>query len=114
MNEIYETEEFSRVCGSLEKFEQDWIEKIKDQLVENLNVGKPLRFDWFREKKLGSKRLFYLINVSSKKAILIAYGTKKEQQSIINHIIINKERYSNCEILLNICSQLLISKCEVK
>ena len=93
MNHIYETEEFSKVLSATEKQEHLWIEKMKDQLEENLNVGKPLRYDWFREKKFGDKRLFYLINESTHKAILIAFGTKKEQQRIIEHILVNKERY---------------------
>jgi|SRR3989344_2283606 len=93
MNEVYETEAFLRLYGASEKVEQQWIEKIKDQLKENLHVGQPLRFDWFREKRFGGKRLYYLINESSKKAVLIAFGTKKEQQSIINYILVNKERF---------------------
>ena len=66
---------------------------MKDQIAENLNVGKPLHFDWFREKKLGSKRLYFLINENTKKAVLVAFGDKKEQQKIINHILLNKELY---------------------
>ncbi len=93
MNEVFETEPFSEVYATLEKKEQEWIEKIKTQLAENLTVGKPLRYDWFREKKLDNKRLYFLINEKTKKAILLAFGTKKEQQKIINHIILNKERY---------------------
>ena len=76
-----------------EKVEKEWIEKVKDQLKENLDVGKPLRFDWFREKKFENKRLFFLVNRFTKKAILLAFGTKKEQQKIIDHVILNKERY---------------------
>lgn len=93
MNEVYETEPFSEICAALEKKEQEWIEKIKEQLSENLSVGKPLRYDWFREKKLDNKRLYFIINEKTKKAILLAFGPKKEQQKIINHIILNKERY---------------------
>ncbi len=93
MNEVYETEEFFKFYDASEKVEKEWIDKIKDQLIQELRVGKPLRFDWFREKKLGNKRLFFLINETSHKAILIAFGVKKDQQQIINHIIINKERY---------------------
>ena len=73
--------------------EKEWIDKMRDQLVINLRVGKPLRFDWLREKKLGVKRLYYLINEKNQKAVLVAFGPKKEQQHIITHIIINKERY---------------------
>jgi hypothetical protein len=93
MNEVYDTESFSELCSTLEKEELLWIEKIKDQLKENLNVGKPLQFGWFREKKFGNKRLYYLINEKSNKAIIIAFGTKKEQQKTINYIIFNKERF---------------------
>jgi len=62
-------------------------------LKVNLQVGKPLRFDWFREKKFGNKRLYYLINESSNKTVLVAFGTKKEQQNIITYIILNRERF---------------------
>ncbi|MEK6920696.1 MAG: hypothetical protein AABX82_02345 [Nanoarchaeota archaeon] len=58
-----------------------------------LRTGQLLRFDWFRERKFGDKRLFYLINEESHKAILVSFGSKKEQQHIINHIILNKEKY---------------------
>ena len=93
MNEVHETETFSKLYDAAEKSEQDWIDKIKDQLEQNLRIGKPLRFDWFREKKFGDKRLFYLINEQSHKAILISFGSKKEQQQIINHVLINREKY---------------------
>ncbi len=93
MNEVYETGTFTKLYYVAEKAEQEWIEKIKDQLQQNLHTGKPLSFDWFREKKLKDKRLFYLINEKSHKAILVTFGTKKEQQKIIDHVIKNKERY---------------------
>ncbi len=93
MNEVYETNTFSKIYEASEKSEQNWIEKMKDQIAENLGVGKPLRFDWFREKKLGGKRLYFLINKNTKKAILVAFGDKKEQQKMINHIIVKKDNY---------------------
>lgn len=93
MNAVHETEAFSKLCGTLEKMEQEWIDKIRNQLMDSLDVGKQLRYDWFREKKLGNKRLYYLINAKTNKAVLLAFGAKKEQQKIINHILANKERY---------------------
>ncbi len=93
MNQVFETETFSKLYEASEKREQIWIDKMRDQISENLDVGKPLQFDWFREKKFENKRLFYIINKSTNKAILVAFGTKKEQQSIINQIMTNKERY---------------------
>ena len=93
MNQVFETETFSKLCNVADKTIREWVEKVKDQLVENLNVGKPLRFEWFREKKFGTWRLYYLINEKQHKALLVALGTKKEQQKIIDHILQNKERY---------------------
>ena len=93
MNKVYETATFSKLYDAAEKKEKEWIEKIKDQLATNLRVGKPLRYDWFREKKFENKRVYYLINEKAGKAMLVAFGTKREQQKMIDHIIDNKERY---------------------
>lgn len=93
MNEVLETEPFREVFESCDQREKDWIERMEDQLASNLTVGKPLGFPWFREKKLGNKRLFYVINEKTKKALLIAFGSKKEQEQIINHVLENMETY---------------------
>ena len=90
---IYETETFSKLYGAMEKVEQEWVDKIKLQLIENPQVGKPLRFDWFREKKFGDKRMYYLIYKDVSKILVVSFGSKKDQQKIIDHIIENKERY---------------------
>ena len=91
--QIYETETFSKLYGAMEKVEQEWIDKIKLQLIENPQTGKPLRFDWFREKKFVDKRMYYLIYKDVSKILLVSFGSKKEQQKIIDHVIENKERY---------------------
>lgn len=91
--DIYETETFSKLYGSMEKEEREWIDKIKIQIKENINVGKPLKFEWFREKKFGNKRLYYLIYYNLKRVLLVAFGSKKDQQKIIDHILGNKDRY---------------------
>ncbi len=92
-NEVLETDEFSKMNEKCETIEREWIEGIKNQLRENLYVGKILRFSWFREKKLLDKRVYYLINEKTQKAILVAISTKKEQQRMITNILLNKERY---------------------
>ena len=93
MNEVLRTFEFRKIYDASDKREKDFIDNIKNQLQENLNVGKPLKFDWFREKRFENKRLYYLINRLTKKAIFVAFGSKKEQQKIVDHIITNKARY---------------------
>jgi hypothetical protein len=83
---IYETETFTKLYEAMEKVEQEWVDKIKLQLVENHQVGKPLRFEWFREKKFGDKRLYYLIYKDVSKILLVSFGSKKAQQKIIESV----------------------------
>ncbi len=93
MNRVLETETFSRLFETLEGKERAWIKKAIQQLKENAAVGKPLRFKWFREKKFGGKRLYYLVYEKSNTVLLVAFGTKKEQQKIIGCVLENKARY---------------------
>jgi len=93
MNEVLETDTFSQTADSCEKSEREWIDKMRSQLSENLLVGKLLHYEWFREKKFRDKRLFYLINQTTNKAVLIAFGCKQEQEKIIQHFIVNKIEY---------------------
>lgn len=91
--DIYETETFSKLYKSMEMIERIWADKIKLQLKENPDVGKPLRFDWFREKKFSDKRLYYLVYPNLNRVLLVAFGSKRDQQKIIDHILENKDRY---------------------
>lgn len=93
MNEVFELEVFAKHCLRLEKDEVEWIGRIKDQIKSNLLVGKPLRFSWFREKKLCNMRLFYVINEKTQKALLIAFESKKDQQKVIDNLLKNRECY---------------------
>ncbi len=90
---IYETETFSRLYKVMEKEEKEWVDKIKLQLKDNPDVGKPLIFEWFREKKFGNKRMYYLIYKNINKILIVSFGSKKEQKKIIEHILENKDRY---------------------
>ena len=92
-NKVFETEHFSRLYETLQEKEKNWIKKMIAQLKESSKVGKPLRFDWFREKKFEGNRLFYLIYNDLEKVLLVAYGEKKNQQKIIEEIIRNKDEY---------------------
>jgi len=93
MNEVYEAETFSELRLLLNKVEQERVERIKDQLRENLFQGKPLHFSWFREKRMNGKRVYYFINEHTRKAVLAAFGEKKYQQRIINELLANREYY---------------------
>ena len=92
-NEVFETQTFSKLYDSLDKDEREWIKKIIKQLKENYAVGKPLRFDWFREKKYKDKRLYYLVYKNLNRVLLVAFGKKKDQQKIIEHVLANRDKY---------------------
>ncbi len=92
--EVLETESFSRQFESLEEEEKAWIRKMIAQLEANSEVGKPLGFKWFREKKYEGKRLYYLVYRNAGKVLLVAFGDKKEQREIIRHVLANRERYA--------------------
>jgi len=85
---IYATETFKTLYPSLEKDEQRWIDKIKKNL-EEYPTGKILKYNWFREKKYGNKRLYYLIDEEKKNILFVSFASKKEQQKIIDFITLN-------------------------
>ncbi|MFC1648363.1 hypothetical protein ACFL1B_02780 [Nanoarchaeota archaeon] len=93
MNKVYELEYFSKAIESIEKDEKEWIEKIRCQLQNNLFIGKPLRFQWLREKRYHNKRLFFIINPKTNKALLISFCDKKGQQETIEQLIRTRETY---------------------
>ncbi len=76
-NRVLETEIFSCLFETLENNEKEWIKKVIRQLKRDSLVGKPLGFKWFREKKLGGKRLYYLVYEKSSTVLLVAFGGKK-------------------------------------
>ena len=89
---IFITQPFEKLFYTLEKSEQIWIDKIKKKLEENA-TGKPLGFEWFREKKYGNKGLYFLVDEKNKKILLIAFATKKDQQKVINFIKSNMKEF---------------------
>lgn len=83
---IYHSARFDR---ELAKFDLDFHNKlngIEDQLVETPYVGDPLNAKWFREKRIGSFRVYYLIYEDLESVFMVAISGKKDQQRVINTI----------------------------
>ena len=73
----------------LEKFEKEfviWVDKMEDQLIENPYVGDPIRVSWFREKKYGRYRIYYLIYDDIEAVYIVGISDKDDQQVVINTI----------------------------
>ena len=83
---VFRTPVFDR---KLDDFSEDFnrqVDKFEDQLENNPYVGKPLGTKWFREKKIGKYRMYYLIYEDLKATYIITLSGKKDQQKTINTI----------------------------
>ena len=75
------------------KILRDWLGKKKRnkkiflQLKNNPYVRNPLRYKFFREKRIKEKRIYYLVYDDLLSVLIIAFGGKKAQQKTINKII---------------------------
>jgi len=69
------------------------IERVEEQLAKNPYVRKPLKTKWFREKKLGKHRVYYLIYENRKAVYMITISDKKDQHETIKTIRLFLEKY---------------------
>ena len=83
---VYRTKTFEKEFYKLPSSEQKEIEKFERKLSETPYIGKPLGFVFFREKKLGGRRIYYLIYEDFVVALMVAISDKKTQQDTINAI----------------------------
>lgn len=91
---LYTTKEFDNNFDCLDESEKIRVRKILNQLKEKGDdVGKPLRFPYFREKKFESKRLYFLVYESHMVILALAIGDKKTQQETIDKIVSELKNY---------------------
>jgi len=83
---IYHSQRFNKELFKFDKQFQGYVDKIEDQLIENPYSGKPLNVKWFREKRYGKYRLYYLIYENLDSVFIVAISEKKDQQKTINTI----------------------------
>ena len=83
---VYRSKLLNEKLQNMPKDFIEWLSKIEDQLVLNPYVGKPLGFEWFREKKYGKYRVYYLIYEDLRAIYIVAISEKKNQQKTINTI----------------------------
>jgi mRNA-degrading endonuclease RelE of RelBE toxin-antitoxin system len=84
--EIFITNGFEKEFSKLGKGEQERIRKAIIGLKSNPYTGKPLGHDFFREKKIKGKRLYFIIYEEFTVIFIINFGGKKTQQGTINRI----------------------------
>jgi putative component of toxin-antitoxin plasmid stabilization module len=93
---VFTTKEFDDDFDSLDSSEKSRVRKIMDQLKEKGDdVGKPLKYPYFREKKFEGKRLYFLVYKDYMIVLALAISNKKTQQETINKIISELQNYKD-------------------
>lgn len=83
---VFLTAAFEKKLVKMDGTFKSWFEKMLDQLAKNPLGGKPLDVQWFREKKRGKHRVYYLLYENVKSVYVVNLSEKKDQQAIINSI----------------------------
>ncbi len=86
MFRAFRTDWYEKKLKKLSSDEQKIIIKIEQELKQNPHSGKPLGYDFFREKRFDGKRLYFLVYESHKAIFLITISDKKAQQNVIDLI----------------------------
>ena len=81
---VYHSARFNRELSKLGVDFQRRVDKIEDEISENPYTGKPLNVKWFREKRYGSHRIYYLVYEDLKSVIFVGISDKDNQQQVIN------------------------------
>ncbi len=95
MYAVFHTRRFDKeLIKQFSQQEQKEIQELeKKQLVSNPYVGDPLGYPFFREKKIGGKRVYYLIYDDLQVVLLVAVSDKKAQQETIDEIREHLDEY---------------------
>lgn len=83
---VFRTPILDRKLKDFSEYFKKQVENIELQLENNPYVGQPLGTKWFREKRLGVYRIYYLIYEDLKAVYVITLSGKKDQQKTINTI----------------------------
>lgn len=94
MFRIFSTKEFDFDFERLDESEKKRVRKIMIQLKnQGGGIGKPLGLTFFREKKFGSKRLYFLSYDKFTVILAVGISDKKAQQETINRVISEIKEY---------------------
>jgi mRNA-degrading endonuclease RelE of RelBE toxin-antitoxin system len=84
---VYITESFEKEINKLSNFDKRIVKKLFQKLKQNPYLGDPIRYTFFREKRLREKRIYYLVYEEINCILMVAIGGKKTQQATIDQII---------------------------
>jgi len=96
MYTVLRTEPFDKLAAKMLSCEELRVleEFARTRLVENPFTGKPLGRDFVREKKIGGKRVYFIVYDLPRIVLLVAVSDKKTQRTVIAGILGALESYS--------------------
>jgi len=84
---VFKSPEFQKKADKLlTKIEKSELDSLISDLKNDKIVGKVLTYEFLREKKIGSKRVYFLLYEDINIALLVSISTKKYQQETIDEI----------------------------
>ncbi len=88
MYAVFRTRKFDKVL--LKMFSEEERKQVENfeqkQLTTNPYTGDPLGYRFFREKKVGGKRVYFLVYDDVKAVLMVGASDKKTQQETIDEI----------------------------
>ena len=94
MFRTFRSEWYEKKLNKLSNQEQKRVSNFEQSLKQNPFQGRPLGYDFFREKKFNGKRLYFLVYDSHEVVFLITISDKKTQQQVIDIIKSNLDVYN--------------------
>lgn len=93
MFRVFRSEWYEKKLKKLSSQEQKRVMDFEQSLKQNPKQGKPLGYDFFREKKFNGKRMYFLVYDSHMIIFIITISGKKTQQQVIDTIKSNLDVY---------------------
>src|SRR3989344_7344730 len=93
MYRVFRSDWCKKKLEKLDNQEQDRVKSFEQSLKNEPYSGKPLGYDFFREKKFDGKRLVFLVYEEHKVVFLVTVTDKKAQQHEIDLIKANLDVY---------------------
>jgi mRNA-degrading endonuclease RelE of RelBE toxin-antitoxin system len=86
MYAVIGTDTYIQELSKWPKADREIAEKFPKKLAGSPLSGAPLGYKFLREKRVGERRIYYLIYENLKLVLLVATSGKKDQQDTIDHI----------------------------
>jgi|SRR3989344_6538222 len=104
MYKVIGTNTYLKEIEKWSKEDKETVQKLPNKLASNPYTGDQLSYKFLREKRIGEKRVYYLIYDELELVLIVATSGKKDQQATIDHIKEQFEEYK--EIAQKISKQV--------